>query len=158
MLFPLFQWCENTAIGEAIRSSTWLFPVIESFHLLAFTAIGGAVLMVDLRLLGWALSRERVSDVAAEAQPWLNVSLIVMIVSGALLFVSESVKCYYSNPFWIKMECLAAAIAFTWTVQRRAIAAVDAARISVVWGKVVALISFGLWAGVAWGGRWIGFS
>ena len=43
-LLPFFEWCENTAAGEAIRGSLWLFPVIESVHLLALALIGGALL------------------------------------------------------------------------------------------------------------------
>ena len=30
MLLPFFEWCEATAIGQAIRESLWLFPVIEA--------------------------------------------------------------------------------------------------------------------------------
>ena len=39
-LLPFFQWCEASGVGTAIRSSQWLFPVIEAFHLLAFASIG----------------------------------------------------------------------------------------------------------------------
>ena len=53
-LLPYFQWCYNTPIGEGIRNSTWLFPVIEAFHLLGLGLTAGAVLVVDLRLLGGA--------------------------------------------------------------------------------------------------------
>ena len=45
-LLPFFTWCEKSAIGEAIRNSQWLFPVIESVHLLALVLIAGAVLVV----------------------------------------------------------------------------------------------------------------
>ena len=44
---PFFQWAEATTIGEMIRTSAWAFAVIESFHLLALSVIGGAVLIVD---------------------------------------------------------------------------------------------------------------
>src|SRR5713226_2669711 len=54
-LLPFFEWCEHTAVGAAIRGSAWLFPVIEAFHLLALALIGGAILIVDLRLLGLGL-------------------------------------------------------------------------------------------------------
>ena len=63
-LLPFFEWCENTAIGGAIRNSVWLFPVIESFHLVALALIGGAVLLVNMRLLGLVLGRRPVSELA----------------------------------------------------------------------------------------------
>src|SRR5918911_586356 len=102
-LLPLFQWCEASTVGNAIRTSTWAFAVIESVHLLGLAAIGGAVLVVDLRMLGLGLKRQSVPELAREVQPWLGGSLIVMLVTGVALFLSESIKCYYSTPFWVKM-------------------------------------------------------
>jgi len=68
-LLPFFQWCYDTSIGEEIRNSLWLFPVIETFHLLALGLTAGAVLTVDLRLLGVGLSRQ------SPAQLWTAVEL-----------------------------------------------------------------------------------
>ena len=153
-LLPFFQWCEASGVGTAIRSSQWLFPVIEAFHLLAFASVGGAILLVDLRLMGLALRREPPGELSRDAQPWLLGGLAVMVTTGTLLFLSESVKCYYSNPFWVKMIALFFAIIFTFTVRRKVAAASEAP----FRGRVVALISIVLWSMVAWGGRWIGFS
>lgn len=157
MLLPYFKWCEASAIGNGIRASFWLFPVIEATHLLALSVIGGAVLMVDLRLFGYGLRRQTVADVAREAQPWFVGSLLVMLTTGMLLFLSEAVKCYYSDAFWWKMTFLFLSIVFAFTIQRRVTQA-DEARVGPVWSKVVAVISLVMWFGVGAGGRWIGFS
>jgi hypothetical protein len=156
-LLAFFQWCEQSAIGEAIRRSSWLFPVIEAIHLLGLGFIGGAVLVVDLRLLGLGLRRQSVAQLARDAQPWLIGSLMVMITTGTLLFTSEAIKCYYHAAFWVKMTSLFLAILFTFTVQRKVIIA-DETRVRPLWSKVVALVSVMLWSGVGIGGRWIGFS
>jgi hypothetical protein len=156
-LLGFFQWCEQSGIGEAIRRSAWLFPVIEAIHLLGLGLIGGAVLVVDLRLLGLGLRRHPVAQVTRDAQPWLIGSLILMITTGTLLFMSEAIKCYYHPAFWVKMTSLFLAIVFTFTVQRKVTIA-DEARVGPLWSKVVALVSVMLWSGVGIGGRWIGFS
>ena len=53
MLLLLFcQWADNSFFGHAVRNSSWLFPFVEIFHLLALGVLGGTVLVVDLRLLG----------------------------------------------------------------------------------------------------------
>lgn len=156
-LLPFFEWCENTAAGDAIRSSLWMFPVIESVHLLALALIGGAVLLVDLRLLGVLLRGQPVARVARDAQRWLIASLAVMLPTGVLLFLSESKKCYYSDAFWVKMTALALAILFTFTVRRK-IAAADETRVRGLWFKVVGMVSLALWSTVGAAGRWIGFS
>jgi hypothetical protein len=156
-LLPFAQWCEGSMLGSAIRTSPWAFAVIESVHLLALAAIGGAVLVVDLRLLGWGLREQPVKTVARTAFPWMVGSLLVMLVTGTGLFLSEATKCYYSTPFWVKMSSLLAAIIFTFTVRRK-ITSVDEGRVNPVVYKIVALVSLALWFGVGAGGRWIGFS
>ena len=156
-LLAFFQWCEQSGIGEAIRRSSWLFPLIEAIHLLGLGVIGGAVLVVDLRLLGLGLSRQSAAQLTRDAQPWLLGSLLLMIVTGGLLFLSEAIKCYYHEAFWFKMSSLLLAILFTFTIQRKVTMA-DESRIRPLWYKVVAVVSVLLWSGVGIGGRWIGFS
>jgi uncharacterized membrane protein YhdT len=156
-LLTFFQWCEASGIGETIRKSSWLFPVIEAIHLLGLGVIGGAVLVVDLRLLGLGLRRQSAAQLTRDAQPWLVGSLVLMIITGGLLFLSEAIKCYYHDAFWFKMSCLFLAIVFTFTIQRK-VTMSDESRLRPLWSKVVAVVSVLLWAGVGIGGRWIGFS
>jgi len=156
-LLPFFKWCESSAVGDAIRTSNWLFPAIEAVHLLGLAVIGGAVLIVDLRLSGLILRRQPVAQLARDAQRWLIASLVVMVVTGVLMFLSEAIKCYYHPAFWVKMSSLFLAIVFTFTVRRKVTLA-DETQMRPVWGKLVALVSITLWSGVGIGGRWIGFS
>jgi hypothetical protein len=156
-LLPFFQWCYQTDIGQAIRNSLWLFPVLEAFHLLGFGLIAGAAMVVNLRLLGLGLSGQPVARLAASAEPWLILGVAMMIVSGVPLFLCEAVKCYYSFAFWVKMICLFLVLIFTFTLYRYA-TRTKAASDRVAVARSAALISLILWAGVAWGGRWIGFS
>ena len=156
-LLPFFQWCYQTDIGQTIRNSLWLFPAIEAFHLLGFGLTAGAVVVVNLRLLGVGLSRHPVAQLAASAEPWLILGIAMMIVSGVPLFLAESIKCLYSFAFWIKMACLVLVLLFTFTFYRHVTQTKSASdRTSVA--RSAAVISLVLWAGVAWGGRWIGFS
>jgi hypothetical protein len=156
-LLPFFQWCYQTPIGEGIRNSTWLFPVIEACHLLGFGVTVGAASIVDLRLLGVGLSKQPVAQLSAGAEPWMLGSVTVMFASGIPLFLSESIKCLYSVPFWIKMTCLFLVLLFTFTIRRRVTRA-DLISKRPLSGPLTAMISLALWFGVAWGGRWIGFS
>ena len=155
-LLPFFEFCEHSAIGETIRTSSWLFPVIESFHLLGLVVIGGSVLVVDMRLFGLGLRNQPVAQLARDAQHWFVGSLVVMLASGMLLFTSEATKCYYHAAFWVKMTSLLLATLFTFTVLRKVALAGQGVR--PLWSKAVALISILLWSAVGVGGRWIRFS
>jgi len=156
-VLPFFEWVSKTAVSQAISESSWAFAAIESVHLLGLAVIGGAVLVLDLRLLGLGLRDQPIERVARDAHPWLVSSLIVMLVTGALLFSSEPVKCYNSTPFWVKMWSLFFAMIFAFTVRRR-VALAGEGQVRPVWLKVVGIVSLALWFGVGAGGRWIGFS
>jgi hypothetical protein len=156
-VLSFFTWCENSSLGEAIRESRWLFPAIESVHLLGLSVIGGAVLVLNLRLLGFGLKRQPTAQLWRDTRPWLLGSLAVMLISGVLLFTSEAIKLYYHEAFWVKMISLLLATVFTFTVLRK-VALADPGNVRPWWSKSAALISILLWSAVGVGGRWIGFS
>lgn len=156
-ILSFFQWFEDSGLGRTVRESVWAFAVIESIHLLALATMGGAVLLVDMRLLNLGLRQRPVAELARDAQPFVNVGLVVLIISGVALFASEAVKCYYSYPFWVKMITLFFATIYAYTL-RRSVAFADAGRFGGGTQAGVALLSIGLWFTVAAAGRWIGFS
>ena len=153
----VFQWIEHSWLGTSVNNSLWAFAAIESVHLLALAVIGGAVLVVDLRLLGWVFPRQPVAEIARDARPWLIGSLIAMILTGVPLMASLAFSKYYINEaFWLKMYFFVAAILFTFTIRQR-VALGDAARANSMIGKAVAVVSVLLWSGVGIMGRGIGF-
>jgi hypothetical protein len=80
-----------------------------------------------------------------------------MFASGVPLFLSEATKAYYSFAFWVKMTCLLSVLVFTFTIHRR-VTQGGIAEDNPQLAKLVGIIALVLWFGVAWGGRWIGFS
>jgi hypothetical protein len=155
-MLEFFEWLEYSPLLVEMRSSPWLFPIIASVHLLGLALLGGAVLVVDLRLLGLGLSRQPVADLARDAEPWLLASLALMFPTGILLFMCFATKYYYLTAFWMKLASLALVLAFTFSVRRRVTLAREG-DIGPTWRKLSALVSLGLWATVALGGRVIGF-
>jgi hypothetical protein len=157
MLLSFAQFVEDSGFGTAIRESPYAFALIESVHLLALAIIGGAVLLVDLRLLGFGLTKQPLASLARDAWRWQKIALVVLILTGLGLFASEAIKCYYSTPFWVKMSALIAATFFAFVVRRRVIFAPDGT-VSPLARNVVAILSMALWFAVGASGRWIGFS
>lgn len=154
-VFSVFEAIENTSVGQTIRESTWIFPVIEAGHLLALALLGGAVLMLDLNLLGVGLKPHSPALVERRARPWLTSAVIVLLITGSLLAVSEMAKLYDRKAFWVKMAALAAALIFTFLIRMPAAKRLEVGAAS---SRLVAVISMGLWLTVALAGRWIGFS
>ena len=154
-LLPFFKWCDGTWLGETIRSSRIYFPIIETFHLLALTLLFGAVIVLNLRLCRIIMKNQPVQQVAQDLSPWAFWSLVVILASGVMLFLSEAMKCYASGPFQFKMTFLFFAIIFHFTIHRKVTRAPREPRL--FWGMAVGVINFFLWLGVGLGGRAIGF-
>ncbi|MDX1495781.1 MAG: DUF6644 family protein [Longimicrobiales bacterium] len=149
-----FEWCEATYLGTMVRESIWLFPIIEAVHLMALCLMGGAILLVDLRLLGVGLTAQRPSQLSRHVRPWLLAGLAVMLATGVLLFLSEAIKCFYNQSFWVKMTTLPIAIAFTFAVRNRRLEGLETS----VRSRLLGAASIALWFTVAAAGRWIGYS
>lgn len=156
MLEPFFRWCESTLIGRAVAESVWAFPILEAIHLLGLCMLGGALLVVDLRLLGAGLTGQPVTQLARNARRWLITALVIMVATGIPLFLSEAIKAYYNTSFWVKMITLPIALLFTFAVRERV--AREEGLEPGVRGKIVGAVSLALWFTVAAAGRWIGFS
>ncbi len=155
-LLDLFQWFEYSSLLVAMRSSQWLFPVIATIHLLGLAVLGGAVLIVDLRLLGLGLSRQLPAQLARDAEPLLLGSLLVMLLTGLLLFMCFATKYYYLTAFWVKLASLFLAVVFTFTIRRRVITGGET-RMRAIWSRPTAVVSVSLWTSVVLTGRLIGF-
>jgi hypothetical protein len=161
VVVPAFcGWLEQSPIGAAVRQSLWLFPAIETAHLLGMTVLVGTAAAFDLRLLGRALQRTRISDLARRLLPWTWVGFGLQVLTGSLLFSSEAVKMYVNPAFRLKMLliCLAGMQALIFQlVASRSLDAWDERAAVPGAAKIGGLISILLWIGVVAAGRWIGF-
>jgi hypothetical protein len=152
--YPFFKWVDETALSVAIKGTTWVFPLVETIHILALSVLLGSVFLIDLRLLSLAVRRWSPAQITGQVRPLMNWSVLIILVTGALLFWAEPRKCFDNAAFGPKMIFLALALIFQYTFYPRALN-LDA-RIPV-WGRLAALVSFGLWFAVAVCGRAIGF-
>lgn len=154
------QWLNDTQLATAIRESEIVFPLIETVHVLAIALLAGTVAIVDLRLLGLILKRERVSQVAGQILPLTWVGFVAMIASGVLLFLAEASKSYYNPAFRFKMLLLIVAgvnpLIFHRTVYRN-VSLWDEAAVAPARARLVAYLSLTLWSGIIVAGRAIAY-
>ncbi len=166
MFEPFFQWCQSTWIGRAVSDSVWAFPILEAVHLIGLCILGGALLVVDLRLLGVGLTGQPAPQLARSARPWLLGAVALLIATGVPLFLSEAIKAYYNTSFWVKMATLPIALTFTFSVRDRVLRREETLQREgdgesdspSATGRLTGAVSLALWFTVAAAGRWIGFS
>ena len=148
-------WLQNHPASNLIRNSIWIYAYDQVIHLIALAVFAGAVIVVDMRLLGGGFKNRPIAQVARDAQPWLIWSFLVLVVTGVVQMASNATKEYFSPFFWYKMYFLFPAIIFTLTI-RWWVATAEEGRFSATWTKFVGFVSLVLWTGVAVPARLIG--
>ncbi len=140
-------------LAMSSATSTWLFPFVEVFHLLALALLGGILILLNLSLVGMRFGNTPTRQLARELRPWMLGCIVVMLVSGFLLFSTEAVKMYGNWAFQLKMLLLLALL-FTLTLHRHVL---ESRRTPVSLRWAAALVSLLLWLGVGLGGRALGY-
>jgi len=154
MLRLWFVSLSHSQLGQFMQTSKWGFAVVETIHLLALALLGGAVLLVDLRLMGVILQQEPLRRINRDLSRLLLGSLVVMIFSGIAMVSEEAMKCYSSPAFRWKMALLGFAVLFYFTLHRRAVLSQETDQ--KLARRVTAIVSITLWLGVGIAGRAIG--
>ena len=102
-MYEYFAAIANWGPSKAINESSWIFALVQAFHLVSLGFLAGSLLMVDLRLLGRGFSQQPLATVARDARPWLIGSLVAMVLTGVPQFISLATKEYDSPYFRWKM-------------------------------------------------------
>jgi hypothetical protein len=159
-LFDFFEWLGNTPWSIALHESRYAFLVVLTVHVLTLTVFVGTAIMIDLRLLGSAMTRVPVSEVISRLFPWSGAGLVVMIASGALLFFAAPLVRYENVFFRLKMAALALALFNVWLFHRtvyRRVADWDLDPVPPRGARMAAAVSLVLWASIITAGRMMAY-
>ena len=97
---------QESALGEQMRQSLLLYPIVEIVHLIGIALLVGSIVALDLRLIGL----RRFLPATGMARHLLPVSVIgfVMAVgSGSMLFVTEAASLAFNPAFQLKLVLIA---------------------------------------------------
>jgi hypothetical protein len=159
-LLSFCQWLQETDVSTAIREGALLYPIIGGIHLLAIALFGGMVLASDVRMLGWGLRHESVTDLIEQFRVWKWLGGLVVAITGLLLAWCEPIKLYHSPSFWVKMILFALvgvhAVFFRRSFYRNT-EVLDRAPGMPPVAKLAAALSLLLWVGIVLSGRLIAF-
>jgi uncharacterized membrane protein len=152
---------EASGVATGIRNSLYLFPLIESVHVVGLTMVFGTILIIDLRLLGLASTRRAFTAVASDVLKWTWLAFGLTATTGLLMFVTNAGTYYHNAYFRAKMALLVLSglntLAFSLTA-RRSLHAWDRNAAAPAAGRTVAALSLVIWIGVIFLGRWVGFT
>lgn len=155
------EWLANTPWSIALHESIWVYPIVESVHVLALCLFLGLTMMLDLRLLGVTIRNAPVSETVDRLLPWTTVGFVVMVVSGALLFYAIPVRTFQNIFFRLKVAMLILSGLNAWffhsTIYQR-VAEWDLDAVPPKRARVAGGVSLALWAGIVVAGRMIAYN
>src|SRR5215467_908260 len=117
-LLPFCQWLADTPGSIALHESLYMYPLVESVHVLTLCLFVGMSVLLDLRLLGATLRTVPAGEVIERLLPWMIAGFVVMLTTGVLLFYAIPVRSYQNVFFRLKMIMLAVAGLNAWIFHR----------------------------------------
>lgn len=137
-----------------LNNNEWSFPLFECFHIAAFAFSVGLIALVDLRMLGVGLTKQKASELVKGTALWTLVGLVVVITSGMIIWSTDPLRYYYNDSFRYKIIALLVAIIYNYTIHRKA------AMSDLTGGgaKAIAVVSLVLWTSIVFAGLFYAFT
>jgi len=157
----ILRWLEASALATRIRDSLYIFPFLESIHVIGLALVFGTIGIVDLRLLGVASTARPFKRMASDILKWTWIAFALTALTGSLMFITNAGVYYHNFYFRAKMALLVLAainmLSFELTLGR-SVHRWDKATAAPPAGRTVAVLSLVIWISVIFAGRLIGFT
>jgi hypothetical protein len=160
-LLPYLEWLASTQWSIALHESLYMYPLVESTHVMSLMLFVGLTTMMDLRLVGAAFRHVPISQMTLRLLPWIRIGFAIMVVTGVLLFYAIPVRNYQNIFFRIKVVLLILAGLNVWYFHTRTERTVSQWDLTFPTPRAVRLAgiaSFVLWSGVVVSGRMIAYN
>ena len=156
-LNEICQWIDHTALSQAIQTTKWAVPAVQTIHILAIAVVASSALMIDLRLIGVFWANRPMNNVTVRFLPLVWWPLLVLLTTGVIMIIAEPARSLKNPAFQLKMLLLIAALVVTGLFQflhRRSAGVDDGPRAAAV---TLAIVSIVLWSSIIFAGRWIAY-
>jgi hypothetical protein len=156
-----FEWANALPSSVAIRESIYGWPYLLTGHAVSMALFAGLIVMMDLRLLGFAFRRTPLSQVQRRLFPWQLTTMVLSAITGATLVYSKPMLYYGKVFFWIKMSLIVVAginvLVFHYRTYKN-VAAWDMNPRPPMGARLAGAFSLALWAGVIVFGRFTAYN
>ncbi len=160
-MLTFLEWLGSTSWSIALLESLYMWPLLESTHVLSLGLFVGTAVINDLRLLGWTMNRVPVSEVTGRLLPWTRLGFVIMVTTGLLLFYANPVRYYHNIFFRLKVLLMIVAglnaFAFHRGIHRR-VAEWDLDAVLPREARLAGAVSLVAWALIVVSGRMIAYN
>ena len=152
----VLHWLESSWLGTTTRDVVWLFPTFEILHFMGLCVLIGAVLVMDLRIIG--VLRFMSIRQALSFTPVAIGGFAVNLLSGIGFFCSDPFRYAPNVAFDWKMTCLLVAglnALWFWITRHRKLAELPEDGEADLTSKLIAALSLLIWFAVIVLGRFM---
>jgi len=148
-----------SAVSQAIQTTEWVIPAVQTVHILAVAAVLSSILLVNLRFAGLSGGSQSIATVTERYIPIVWYGLPILLATGATLIIAEPSRSLQNWVFVVKMALVLLAAGVTWSYQ------IPLRRDRQFWdrsssrrlAKLLACLSMPLWVAIVFAGRWIAY-
>jgi len=160
-VLTMAQWVGDIPSSIALRESLYMWPLLESAHVLTLMLFAGTATMLDLRLLGVTFRGVPATEFTDRLLPWTRAAFAVMTITGVLLLYANPVRYYFNVFFRVKLLLLVLAGLNIWWFHgrtNRTIAGWNTALRPPRAARMAAIVSLAAWTGVIVTGRMVAYN
>jgi hypothetical protein len=156
-----FSWLEDGRLAEAVRGTAYLYPLLESVHIIGIALLVGPAAAFDLRLLGLGRQAVRITTAASHLLPLSHLGFIIAAFTGLVMFLSSPALIADRGSALWKLGLIVLAGLNILIFHRRTYRGVadwDMGRSTPVAAHVTAIASLVSWTGVTVAGRLLAYT
>jgi len=159
-LYEFAQWLAATNWSVGLHESFYMFNWMESTHVLFLMISLGMLVMLDLRMLGWAFGSVPASKFSARMTVPMAIGFAIMVITGVILFTGIPIRYTHSVFFRFKLVLLFAAAINAFLFHRemnKSVTTWDTDKVPPKRIRVGAGVSLTLWLLIVFCGRFIAY-
>ncbi len=103
MIQHFCDWLAATRLSQAFANAGWFVPTVQTIHILSIAAVIIMLSMMNFRLLRITRSGPSLQSLSAGYVPWVWRVLVILLVTGILLTITEPTRELMNNAFRLKM-------------------------------------------------------
>lgn len=119
MLEALSNWLASTSVSVAFQTATWFVPAVQTVHILAVALLLTSVFRVSCELMRVREHSTELASLIVRLAPWVWWPLLVLLLTGMLLTITEPARELLNRAFRAKMILVLVLCALFWTVRSR---------------------------------------
>jgi hypothetical protein len=160
MLEVLSNWLAATSVSVAFQTATWFVPTVQTVHILAVALLLTSVFRVSFQLLRVQEGSTELAAVIVRSAPWVWWPLVVLLLTGVLLTITEPSRELLNWAFRAKMILVLVLCVLFWTVRSRLDGLPtywSASRVTRALARTIGITDILLGAVIVTAGRWIAY-